>query len=36
MNYHNSIGSSALFAAVQKSHSAAVDILLRNGANPNL
>jgi len=36
VNYHNSVGCSALFAAVHKSHSAAVDILLRNGANPNL
>jgi len=29
-------GYSALFAAAQKSHTAAVDLLLKNGANPNL
>ena len=37
VDYRASItGYSALFAASQKSHTAAVDLLLKNGANPNL
>lgn len=36
MDYRSTTGHSALFAGAQNSHTAVVDLLLRNGANPNL